>query len=147
MLLVSTSYFSPCLLSFVFWLSSCYLCLRVFDALDSPWQKCVSNAESLKPVKSTVWVGWCLLVLPLRTQDGFTETSSGLQYKVIEEGTGPIPTSGQRIKADYTGSHFLAHRGRVVGVGCAFVCAVWSRECLQCRLAGWLWVWAKIWLL
>lgn len=63
-------------------------------------------------------------MLPLRTQDGFTETSSGLQYKVLEEGTGPIPTSGQRIKADYTGSHFLAHRGRVVGVGCAFVCAL-----------------------
>eukprot|EP00434_Breviolum_minutum_P010150 symbB.v1.2.008958.t1/scaffold508.1/size221222/7 len=36
-------------------------------------------------------------------RDGFTETSSGLQYKVLEEGTGPIPTSGQRIKADYTG--------------------------------------------
>ncbi|CAL1137850.1 unnamed protein product [Cladocopium goreaui] len=36
-------------------------------------------------------------------REGFTETSSGLQYKVIQEGTGPIPTTGQRIKADYTG--------------------------------------------
>eukprot|EP00435_Cladocopium_sp_Y103_P031092 s701_g7.t2 len=36
-------------------------------------------------------------------REGFTETSSGLQYKVVQEGTGPIPTTGQRIKADYTG--------------------------------------------
>ncbi|CAK9034100.1 FK506-binding protein 2 (Peptidyl-prolyl cis-trans isomerase) (PPIase) (Rotamase) [Durusdinium trenchii] len=35
--------------------------------------------------------------------EGFTETPSGLQYKVLLDGDGPIPTTGQRIKADYTG--------------------------------------------
>ena len=28
---------------------------------------------------------------------------SGLQYKIVLDGDGPIPTTGQRIKADYTG--------------------------------------------
>lgn len=36
-------------------------------------------------------------------REGFTETESGLQYKIVAEGSGPIPTTGQRIKADYTG--------------------------------------------
>ncbi|CAK9083707.1 unnamed protein product [Durusdinium trenchii] len=36
-------------------------------------------------------------------REGFTETPSGLQYKVLLDGDGPIPTTGQRIKADYTG--------------------------------------------
>eukprot|EP00933_Yihiella_yeosuensis_P014635 TRINITY_DN13042_c0_g1_i1.p1 TRINITY_DN13042_c0_g1~~TRINITY_DN13042_c0_g1_i1.p1 ORF type:complete len:183 (+),score=42.73 TRINITY_DN13042_c0_g1_i1:72-620(+) len=36
-------------------------------------------------------------------REGFTETESGLQYKVIKEGTGDLPKRGAQIKADYTG--------------------------------------------
>ncbi|CAJ1404149.1 unnamed protein product [Effrenium voratum] len=38
-----------------------------------------------------------------QAREGFTETSSGLQYKVITEGSGPVPTKGVQIAADYTG--------------------------------------------
>mmetsp|Transcript_97789 Transcript_97789/g.237826 ORF Transcript_97789/g.237826 Transcript_97789/m.237826 type:complete len:188 (-) Transcript_97789:67-630(-) len=49
------------------------------------------------------------LPLALATQpafavrEGFSETPSGLQYKVIKEGTGAQPKKGERIAADYTG--------------------------------------------
>lgn len=36
-------------------------------------------------------------------EDGFTSTESGLQYKVLKEGTGAIPQPGQTVKAHYTG--------------------------------------------
>mmetsp|Transcript_28177 Transcript_28177/g.80829 ORF Transcript_28177/g.80829 Transcript_28177/m.80829 type:complete len:184 (+) Transcript_28177:64-615(+) len=36
-------------------------------------------------------------------REGFTETPSGLQYKVVKEGTGTMPKKGERIAADYTG--------------------------------------------
>ncbi|CAE7204296.1 FPR2 [Symbiodinium natans] len=42
------------------------------------------------------------LVCP-QAKEGFTETSSGLQYKVLQEGSGENPTTGQMIAADYTG--------------------------------------------
>ena len=35
--------------------------------------------------------------------DDFITTESGLQYKVIKEGTGAIPEPGQTVKAHYTG--------------------------------------------
>lgn len=35
--------------------------------------------------------------------DGFFTTESGMKYKVTKEGTGGIPTSGQTVKAHYTG--------------------------------------------
>ena len=34
---------------------------------------------------------------------GFITTESGLQYKVLKEGTGAVPTPGQTVKAHYTG--------------------------------------------
>jgi FKBP-type peptidyl-prolyl cis-trans isomerase len=34
---------------------------------------------------------------------GFITTESGLQYKVIKEGTGAVPSPGQTVKAHYTG--------------------------------------------
>ncbi|KAG7340325.1 FKBP-type peptidylprolyl isomerase [Nitzschia inconspicua] len=37
------------------------------------------------------------------SNNGFTITDSGLQYKVLQEGTGAIPTPGQTVKAHYTG--------------------------------------------
>ena len=54
-----------------------------------------------------------VLLIPFSTQEGFTETPSGLQYKVLLDGDGPIPTTGQRIKADYTGA-FRSSRQLVV---------------------------------
>mmetsp|Transcript_119678 Transcript_119678/g.334042 ORF Transcript_119678/g.334042 Transcript_119678/m.334042 type:complete len:201 (-) Transcript_119678:147-749(-) len=39
----------------------------------------------------------------LAVREGFTETPSGLQFKVVKEGTGSSPQKGQRIAADYTG--------------------------------------------
>lgn len=35
--------------------------------------------------------------------DGFTTTESGLQYKILQEGSGAIPSVGQTVKAHYTG--------------------------------------------
>ncbi|KAG7372991.1 FKBP-type peptidylprolyl isomerase [Nitzschia inconspicua] len=37
------------------------------------------------------------------SNNGFTVTESGLQYKVLQEGTGAIPSPGQTVKAHYTG--------------------------------------------
>lgn len=39
--------------------------------------------------------------------DGFISTESGLRYKVITEGTGAIPQTGQTVKAHYTGMDLL----------------------------------------
>uniref|UniRef100_A0A7S4QNX1 peptidylprolyl isomerase n=1 Tax=Alexandrium monilatum TaxID=311494 RepID=A0A7S4QNX1_9DINO len=36
-------------------------------------------------------------------REGFSETPSGLQYKVVKEGTGAKPKKGEKIAADYTG--------------------------------------------
>jgi len=35
--------------------------------------------------------------------EGMTTTASGLEYKIVEEGYGVKPTSGQKIKAHYAG--------------------------------------------
>jgi FKBP-type peptidyl-prolyl cis-trans isomerase len=39
-----------------------------------------------------------------KTKDSIQTTESGLQYKIIEEGNGPVPQSGDKVKVDYTGS-------------------------------------------
>jgi len=39
-----------------------------------------------------------------KTQDGWTETASGLQYKTVTEGTGPSPTADQTVKVHYAGT-------------------------------------------
>jgi FKBP-type peptidyl-prolyl cis-trans isomerase FklB len=38
------------------------------------------------------------------TKDGVKTTASGLQYKVIQEGTGPIPTETDMVKVYYKGT-------------------------------------------
>jgi FKBP-type peptidyl-prolyl cis-trans isomerase len=38
-----------------------------------------------------------------RTKDGVMETASGLQYKVIEEGTGASPTAENTVRVNYEG--------------------------------------------
>ncbi|MFV0483458.1 MAG: FKBP-type peptidyl-prolyl cis-trans isomerase [Bacteroidales bacterium] len=37
-------------------------------------------------------------------RDGIIVTESGLQYEVLKEGTGAIPTDGDEVKVDYTGT-------------------------------------------
>jgi peptidylprolyl isomerase len=39
--------------------------------------------------------------------DGFITTESGLRYKVLKEGTGAIPQTGQTVKTHYTGTKGL----------------------------------------
>lgn len=39
-----------------------------------------------------------------KTQDGWTETASGLQYKTVTEGTGVSPTADQTVKVHYAGT-------------------------------------------
>mmetsp|Transcript_86653 Transcript_86653/g.220727 ORF Transcript_86653/g.220727 Transcript_86653/m.220727 type:complete len:187 (-) Transcript_86653:155-715(-) len=50
---------------------------------------------------------WLVAGSPLAARadvrEGFIETSSGLQYKVVQEGTGAQPKKGQTVSADYTG--------------------------------------------
>lgn len=36
-------------------------------------------------------------------KEGVITTASGLQYKIIKTGTGPVPTKGQKVSAHYTG--------------------------------------------
>lgn len=38
-----------------------------------------------------------------RTQDGVISTPSGLQYKVLREGSGPRPMPGERVRVNYEG--------------------------------------------
>ena len=38
------------------------------------------------------------------TKDGVVTTASGLQYKIIQEGTGPIPTETDMVKVYYKGT-------------------------------------------
>jgi peptidylprolyl isomerase len=42
--------------------------------------------------------------------DGFITTESGMRYKVLKEGTGAIPQSGQTVKTHYTGTKSLLLR-------------------------------------
>jgi FKBP-type peptidyl-prolyl cis-trans isomerase FklB len=39
-----------------------------------------------------------------KTKEGVITTASGLQYKVIEKGTGPMPADTDTVKVDYKGS-------------------------------------------
>ncbi len=38
-----------------------------------------------------------------RTKPGVKETASGLQYKILTQGDGPIPTANQKVKVNYEG--------------------------------------------
>lgn len=39
-----------------------------------------------------------------KKKEGVVTTESGLQYKLLEEGDGPTPTSSDRVKVDYVGT-------------------------------------------
>lgn len=39
-----------------------------------------------------------------KKKEGVVTTASGLQYKIIKEGTGPKPSAGDRVKVHYQGS-------------------------------------------
>lgn len=39
-----------------------------------------------------------------KTHEGVTETASGLQYEILTEGTGEVPTADQKVRVHYTGS-------------------------------------------
>ncbi len=77
-----------------------------------------------------------------KTESGVMTTASGLQYKVIKEGTGPKPTMSQTVKVNYEGSLIDGtifdssyQRGEPIEFGVTQVIAGWT-EGLQLMSVG-----------
>jgi FKBP-type peptidyl-prolyl cis-trans isomerase FklB len=80
-----------------------------------------------------------------KNQPGVVTTASGLQYKVIKEGTGPKPTAGDKVKVHYQGSLINGkifdssiQRGEPITFGVSEVIAGWT-EALQLMPVGSKW--------
>ena len=80
-----------------------------------------------------------------KKQEGVVALPSGLQYKVIKEGTGPKPTAGDKVKVHYQGSLINGkvfdssiERGEPVTFGVTEVIAGWT-EALQLMPVGSKW--------
>lgn len=80
-----------------------------------------------------------------KNQPGVITTASGLQYKVIKEGTGPKPTAGDKVKVHYQGSLINGkifdssiQRGEPITFGVSEVIAGWT-EALQLMPVGSKW--------
>jgi FKBP-type peptidyl-prolyl cis-trans isomerase FklB len=80
-----------------------------------------------------------------KKQPGVIETASGLQYKVIKEGTGPKPAAGDKVKVHYQGSLLNGkifdssiQRGEPITFGVNEVIAGWT-EALQLMPVGSKW--------
>jgi FKBP-type peptidyl-prolyl cis-trans isomerase len=76
-----------------------------FQKIDVSRRSFVQSASAAATVGGIL--GSTSNVLPAMAEDtddgGFTTTESGLQYKVVQEGNGAIPSPGQTVKAHYTG--------------------------------------------
>ena len=80
-----------------------------------------------------------------KTKPGVVTTASGLQYKVITEGTGEKPTASQKVKVDYEGRLIDGkvfdssyERGQPATFGVTQVIAGWT-EALQLMPVGSKW--------
>lgn len=80
-----------------------------------------------------------------KKQAGVVTTASGLQYKVVKEGTGPKPTAGDKVKVHYHGSLINGkvfdssiERGEPVTFGVSEVIRGWT-EALQLMPVGSKW--------
>lgn len=72
-----------------------------------------------------------------KTKDGVVTLPSGLQYKVVKQGTGPKPTSSDRVKVDYVGTLIngeqfdsSVERGEPVVLGVTQVIKGWTEALL-----------------
>ena len=66
----------------------------------------LSTRSAFLKTLSSVSIGAAALqsqVLPVKADDGFTTTESGLSYKTTVEGKGVPPPAGTPVKAQYTG--------------------------------------------
>ena len=80
-----------------------------------------------------------------QTKPGVVTTASGLQYKIIEQGTGEKPTASQKVKVDYEGKLIDGtvfdssyERGTPATFGVTQVIAGWT-EALQLMPVGSKW--------
>lgn len=80
-----------------------------------------------------------------KKKDGIVSLPSGLQYKVVKEGTGPKPTAGDRVKVHYQGSLLNGkvfdssiERGEPATFGVSEVIPGWT-EALQLMPVGSKW--------
>lgn len=80
-----------------------------------------------------------------KKQAGIMTTPSGLQYKIIKEGTGPKPAAGDKVKVHYHGSLIngkvfdsSVERGEPVTFGVSEVIPGWT-EALQLMPVGSKW--------
>lgn len=80
-----------------------------------------------------------------KTKPGVITTASGLQYQVIKEGTGPKPTTEDRVKVHYQGTLIdgrifdsSIQRGEPIEFGVTGVIAGWT-EALQLMPVGSKW--------
>jgi FKBP-type peptidyl-prolyl cis-trans isomerase FklB len=81
-----------------------------------------------------------------KTKDGVVTLPSGLQYKVLKQGTGSIPTASDRVKVDYVGTLLSGEqfdssieRGEPAVFGVTQVIKGWT-EALQLMPVGSKWI-------
>ena len=80
-----------------------------------------------------------------KAKEGVVTTESGLQYKIITKGTGPVPTAADTIRAHYTGTLLdgtefdsSVKRGKPLEIGVGRVVPGWQ-EALQLMPVGSKW--------
>ncbi len=107
-------------------------------------QQAVKNAESMKESADNKKIGDEFLTAN-KAKAGITTTASGLQYSIEKEGTGPKPTSTDRVKVHYAGTLLdgtefdsSVKRGQPAEFGVTQVIKGWT-EALQLMPVGSKW--------